>query len=875
MAARLNIKDSVAVWIEKINAVLDLQNVDGAFVNSDTHWENTTFTLSGGKVRSGTRVLTVPDSELMLPTASELVVGVDLLSTSLTYHPSDSLPATDFIPLYVIQTNNERIVSVDDVRTWAYEDSGAAAVAEHEAKADPHPQYATDTRVDGIEDRVSVNETDINSLESGKVDVGTVGSEAVTTSTGEQTLVEALDQRVPHFNTLQSLKNSTTLTVGTIVGIVGRDNLFDSGGNLYEIVAAGAGTDDGGSYIDLPGSGLQAKGIFPAGINIKQFGAKGDFSTNKTNNRVPVQNCVNYVYSLGGGEIRVPVGTYGFSNETTLGRVIRIPGKNIKFVGQHREASSFKMLSEDENGLAYSDSTTDPDGFISLFSSFDSSTDISGFSVRNMTLDYNAAENKTIEGYGNSAGTEPLEGIYPGTSGTGFARFRAALYAFFGDNISFDDVTTLDWPRVTVHLPGVGAKDVTNASVRGCSFVVTETNPGTQDWDNTGVMVKGSSCKYTDNVFRVTSGGTDYYTARTCIQASGEGAVVSGNISDGWHRLALVGNGGQDAVSLGAVVCGNIVRNAKRGIQFLSRDQSGITSNYALENVSVSNNSIDLDLTGYSLNNGDPSSPTGIAMLEIESLGIKSINITGNIISFEDASGSVGLGGITIQPTGSGTQDIDLINISDNVVDNSPRSGINISFPDSVKSCTVRGNTIRNPGTRSDAANENLSAIAIRAQMNEVVVNGNTVIDTRATHKVNSAVNFIASAGSGNVESIGNRVFVTDGAGVPTVINANSNITPITKIPLGSTASLVTATNGDVTPSVLGWAWGKIDNSSATTITNFDDGVEGQEITLLFANANTTIEDNLNIDTLSNANTTPSGGDVLKFILIDGLWREI
>src|SRR5690554_6119287 len=100
MAARLNIKDSVAVWIEKINAVLDLQNVDGAFVNNDTRWENTTFTLSGGKTRSGVNILTIPGASLVLPTTSEVVVGVDVQGGILAYHPSDSLPATDFIPLY-------------------------------------------------------------------------------------------------------------------------------------------------------------------------------------------------------------------------------------------------------------------------------------------------------------------------------------------------------------------------------------------------------------------------------------------------------------------------------------------------------------------------------------------------------------------------------------------------------------------------------------------------------------------------------------------------------------------------------------------------------------------------------------------------------
>lgn len=120
MAERLNIKDSVAVWIEKINAVFDLQNVDGAFVNNDTRWENTTFTLSGGKVRSGTNILDVPGASLTLPVASVSVVGANVSSGLLEDYLDGNTPVSDFIPLFVVTTNNERIISAEDVRTWAY-----------------------------------------------------------------------------------------------------------------------------------------------------------------------------------------------------------------------------------------------------------------------------------------------------------------------------------------------------------------------------------------------------------------------------------------------------------------------------------------------------------------------------------------------------------------------------------------------------------------------------------------------------------------------------------------------------------------------------------------------------------------------------------
>ena len=65
--------------------------------------------------------------------------------------------------------------------------------------------------------------------------------------------------------------------VGDVVQTLGYFSSGDGGDNLYEIVAAGTGTDDGGTFINLAGSGHQAKGLFPGGtVNVRQFGAVGN-----------------------------------------------------------------------------------------------------------------------------------------------------------------------------------------------------------------------------------------------------------------------------------------------------------------------------------------------------------------------------------------------------------------------------------------------------------------------------------------------------------------------------------------------------------------------------------------------------------------------
>jgi hypothetical protein len=78
---------------------------------------------------------------------------------------------------------------------------------------------------------------------------------------------------------------------------------------------------------------------------------------------------------------------------------------------------------------------------------------------------------------------------------------------------------------------------------------------------------------------------------------------------------------------------------------------------------------------------------------------------------------------------------------------------------------------------------------------------------------------------------------------------------------------------GVTTPDVSdGYAF-KSNNSSATTITNFSGGADGQRIVVRVADANTTIQNNVSIVTASGADITAQG--VYEFILDGSVWREI
>lgn len=94
------------------------------------------------------------------------------------------------------------------------------------------------------------------------------------------------------FDSVADMKAALNLKVGMKARTLGYYAPGDGGGNDYEIVAAATGSDDGGSFIDLAGSGLQAKGLFANGyVDVRQFGALGDGVRDDT---VSVQNADNY-----------------------------------------------------------------------------------------------------------------------------------------------------------------------------------------------------------------------------------------------------------------------------------------------------------------------------------------------------------------------------------------------------------------------------------------------------------------------------------------------------------------------------------------------------------------------------------------------------
>jgi hypothetical protein len=93
---------------------------------------------------------------------------------------------------------------------------------------------------------------------------------------------------------------------------------------------------------------------------------------------------------------------------------------------------------------------------------------------------------------------------------------------------------------------------------------------------------------------------------------------------------------------------------------------------------------------------------------------------------------------------------------------------------------------------------------------------------------------------------------------------------------MGRTVHQVTTTftNADTTPSVAAGNLFKTNNSGATSITTFDDGVDGLSIVIVATDANTTFVNGATIKNRSGANVTTAANLTYTYLRIGGVWYQ-
>lgn len=116
------------------------------------------------------------------------------------------------------------------------------------------------------------------------------------------------------FNTLADLLAVKFLKIGDKVETLGYTTIGDGGNNTYEVVAAGTGTHDNGSYIDHANSGVQLKALFPDGrVFLEQFGCVID---GVTDDSAAFQAALNFadrkLSSAKGGQCNLGTATITF-----------------------------------------------------------------------------------------------------------------------------------------------------------------------------------------------------------------------------------------------------------------------------------------------------------------------------------------------------------------------------------------------------------------------------------------------------------------------------------------------------------------------------------------------------------------------------------
>lgn len=238
----------------------------------------------------------------------------------------------------------------------------------------------------------------------------------------------------------------------------------------------------------------------------------------------------------------------------------------------------------------------------------------------------------------------------------------------------------------------------------------------------------------------------------------------------------------------------------------------------------------------------------------------------------------------------------------------------NVPGAEPVSGCIITGNTIIDPGDTGIGLDQNatdnvVSGNVIRNAGNiGIFLNGSTALETYPDRNVicgNLVVDAVTAPikcinGSGNLFS-GNIVANVSAAAVTgitvtstgspatwphdNVIAANSYLdigAPAIGVNAGVYYGLehksydqrwVTFADGDTTPSVAGTINFIVDNSAPTTITDFDDKDDGQEIFLVFSNGNTTIS-TANIFLAGGVNFTPTASDTLTLVRRINVWFE-
>lgn len=289
-------------------------------------------------------------------------------------------------------------------------------------------------------------------------------------SVGDAVLRQDLVQPVATFNNVADMVASVGLGVGRKVRTLGYYTPGDGGGCDYEIVAAGSGTDDGGSFIDLAGSGLQAKGLFNTTASPAQFGAQPNEGAD---NSMAIKSCLIYcskndITVIGNGSMYECKSTINI----TLNNGIYLTYLNLKYTGAGDQHVFFRFR-------------TEKDCFIEncFFDADKKASKVFHISPNSPSVSIFVGSCTFLNGLQTNTATSTASGIQVNPDNTLDYFSKLTI-----DNCIFSDITSIrDNPEelsVVSVGRGVSASDCESMVISNCKF--NEIGPY---WDGDGIAV--------------------------------------------------------------------------------------------------------------------------------------------------------------------------------------------------------------------------------------------------------------------------------------------------------------------------------------------------------------------------------------------------
>jgi len=233
------------------------------------------------------------------------------------------------------------------------------------------------------------------------MDIGITSADNVTFD--GSTVDRELFVRRP-FPTVADVKSATFLQSGDFVEWLGYNSAGDGGGNKGEM-GTGFGTPDEGSIFDCPGSGLQAKGLFPGGVvHAEQFGLAKDGGS--TDDSVAFNRGISFCKSSGMQEYRFFGKVHGDQFVFT---------RRVNVVGQGEETTGLYGIGADD--VVVTDDFLVDQKFVGFTVSHEGNTASSGSVLFHLIKGANGCLfDLTIEGVnGRSSGGFWLRGRDPNT----------------------------------------------------------------------------------------------------------------------------------------------------------------------------------------------------------------------------------------------------------------------------------------------------------------------------------------------------------------------------------------------------------------------------------------------------------------------------